>query len=89
MDRYGLPQPNARTLLEKLVSSGYGPDDAVLCFTGVVTNRCVASTLLHGVKHGYETQLLEGGCCAADVDQHKQGLKKIRAGAKGAVEMLP
>jgi len=89
VDRYGSPQPKAATLLEKLTSSGYGPDDAVLCFTGVLTNRCVASSLLHGMKHGYEAKLLEGGCCAADATQHQQGLEKIRTTGKGAVEIIP
>ena len=89
VDRYGLPQPGAHTLLEKLSSACFGPDDAVLCFTGVLTNRCVASSLLHGVALGYETQLLEGGCCAADAAQHQQGLEKIRESGKGAVKIVP
>ena len=73
VSRYGLPQPHAQTLLEKLTSKGFGPDEAVLCFTGkpspspnphpnphpnpdpdeailcftgALTNRCVSSSLL-------------------------------------------
>ena len=88
VDRYGLPQPDAHTLREKLTNAGCGPHDAVLCFTGVLTNRCVASSLLHAVAFGFETQLLQGGCCAADAAQHRQGLEKIRAQGKGAVEVV-
>ena len=89
VDDNGLPQPKAQTLLQKLIERGLGPDEAVLYFVGVVTNRCVASSLLHAVRHGYETVLLEGGCCAATVEQHEAGVKNIREKGAGAVEVLP
>lgn len=86
----GLPQPKAQTLIEKLTARGFGPDEAVLHFVGVVTNRCVASTLLHGVSLGYEAVLLEGGCCAADDhEQHADGVKNIREKGGEAVEVRP
>ena len=73
--------------VEKLSARGYGPDEAVLHFVGVVTNRCVASTLLHGIEMGYEAVLLEGGCCAADAEQHASGLQSIRDKGGDAVEV--
>ena len=62
-------------------------DEALLTFTGVVTNRCVASTLLHAVHHGYQTRLLEGGCGAADDKQHQDGLAMIREKGGAFVEI--
>ena len=50
VDDDGLPKPKAETLLAKLTRLGLGPNDAVGTFCGVVTNRCVASSLLHAVK---------------------------------------
>jgi len=89
LDDNGLPQPKAQSLVEKLTARGLGPDEATLHFVGVVTNRCVASTLLHGVSLGYEAVLLEGGCCAADDKQHVDGVKNIREKGGAAVEVRP
>mmetsp|Transcript_16760 Transcript_16760/g.29371 ORF Transcript_16760/g.29371 Transcript_16760/m.29371 type:complete len:359 (-) Transcript_16760:77-1153(-) len=88
VDDHGWPKPQAETLLEKLTSRGFGPDEAVLSFCGVVTNRCVASSLLHAVDHGYNVQLLEGGCCAADEEQHARGVTMILEKGGHAVEKL-
>ena len=89
VDDNGWPQPKAQTLREKLAARGLGPDEATLHFVGVVTNRCVASTLLHGVSRGYEAVLLEGGCCAADDQQHLEGVKSIREKGGEAVDVRP
>ena len=89
VDDNGFPNPNAQRLVDKLRALGCGPDEATLVFTGVVTNRCVSSTLLHGVEHGYEAELLEGGCCAADAEQHAQGIALVREKSGGAVLIKP
>ena len=88
VDDNGLPQPGAQTLLAKLEALGLGPDEATLHFLGVVTNRCVASSLLHAVNHGYEAVLLEGGCCAADAEQHADGVKMVTEKGGGAVTVV-
>ena len=88
VDDNGLPKPNAQTLVDKLKAKGFGPDEAELSFCGVVTNRCVASSLLHSVEHGYMTRLLEGGCCAANEAEHAQGLALIREKAGECVEIV-
>lgn len=89
VDDNGLPQPGAETLLTKLTQRGFGPDEAVLSFCGVVTNRCVASSLLHAVDNGYSVRLLEGGCCASDAEQHQQGVDMILEKGGHAVERCP
>ena len=88
VDDNGLPQPGAKTLLQKLTDAGFGPDEALLSFCGVVTNRCVASSLLHAVNHGFETKLLEGGCAAASDKEHVDGVAMIREKGAGAVEVV-
>eukprot|EP00928_Gymnodinium_smaydae_P008642 TRINITY_DN13143_c0_g1_i2.p1 TRINITY_DN13143_c0_g1~~TRINITY_DN13143_c0_g1_i2.p1 ORF type:complete len:342 (-),score=63.60 TRINITY_DN13143_c0_g1_i2:364-1272(-) len=47
VDIDGKPRRDAETLLQKLKKAGCGPGDAVLCFMGIVTNRCVAKSLIH------------------------------------------
>jgi len=89
VDDNGLPQPKAQRLLDKLCEHGLGPDEATLYYVGVVTNRCVASSLLHSVEHGYEAVLLEGGCSAADDAQHTQGVQLIVDKGKEAVAVEP
>lgn len=89
VDDNGLPQPGAETLLTKLTKRGFGPNEAVLSFCGVVTNRCVASSLLHAVHNGYSVQLLEGGCCAYDTEQHRQGVEIILEKGGDAVDRCP
>jgi nicotinamidase-related amidase len=54
-------------------------------FCGVVTNRCVASSLLHAVKNGYSARLLEGGCMAASDEEHTQGVALIKEKGGGHV----
>jgi hypothetical protein len=89
VDDEGLPKPKAETLLRKLERLGLGPNEAVGTFCGVVTNRCVASSLLHAVQHGYEARLLEGGCMAASDEEHAQGLALIKEKGGAMVEMVP
>jgi len=89
VDDNGRPQPNAQTLLEKLVARDLGPDEAELVFCGVVTDRCVASSLLHAVEHGYQTALLEGGCCSVDETRHTKGVAMIRDKAGACVDVVP
>ena len=87
--QWRLHAPLPHSFVDKLRALGCGPDEATLVFTGVVTNRCVSSTLLHGVEHGYEAELLEGGCCAADAEQHAQGIALVREKGSGAVIIKP
>ena len=51
----------------------------------MVTNRCVASSLLHAVKNGYSARLLEGGCMAASDEEHTQGVALIKEKGGGHV----
>jgi hypothetical protein len=88
VDDNGLPKPRAETLLTKLRERALGPDDAILSFCGVVTNRCVASSLLHAVEHGFHVRLLEGGCCAYDSEQHRNGVNTILQKGGDAVERM-
>ena len=88
MDDNGLPQPHAQTLLQKLSERGLGPDEATLHFVGVVTNRCVASSLLHAATLGYRTRCLMGGCRAANAAAHEKGLAMIREKGGDGVEMV-
>jgi hypothetical protein len=85
----GLPHGEAQTLLQKLEAAGYGPGDTVLSFCGVVTNRCVASSLIHSVTHGYDARLLVGGCRAASDEEHELGVQLIRDKCGNHVEVLP
>ena len=89
VDDIGLPKPKAETLLAKLKRLGFGPDEAEASFCGVVTNRCVASSLLHSVQHGYSCKLLEGGCMAASDQEHVDGVAMIRDKGGAAVEVVP
>ena len=89
VDDEGLPKPRAETLLSKLSRLDLAPDQAELTFCGVVTDRCVASSLLHAVTHGYTTRLLEGGCMAASAEEHAKGIDMIRTKGGEQVEVVP
>ena len=88
VDDNGLPKPRAETLLTKLRRLGFGPGEADATFCGVVTNRCVASSLLHAVEHGYRARLLEGGCMAATDGEHSAGLALIKDKGGASVEII-
>jgi len=89
VDDHGLPKPKAETLLAKLRRLGFGPEQAEASFCGVVTNRCVASSLLHAVENGYRARLIEGGCMAASDDEHAAGVSLIREKGGLNVEVVP
>jgi len=89
VDDDGLPRADAQTLLQQLSARGYGPAEGTqLSFVGVVTNRCVASSLLHAATLGYRTRCLMGGCRAANAAAHEKGLAMIREKGGDGVEMV-
>jgi len=89
VDDDGLPRADAQTLLQQLSARGYGPAEGTqLSFMGVVTNRCVASSLLHAATLGYRTRCLMGGCRAANAAAHEKGLAMIREKGGDGVEMV-
>ena len=85
----GLPSPEAETLLTLLTARGYPAATTDLAFCGVVTDRCVASSLLHAAAHGYRCTLLQGGCCAVSDAKQEKGLALIREKGGALVDIVP
>jgi len=71
-------------LLAQLVEAGYGPENTQLSFTGVVTSRCVQSSLVHACNVGYKTELIKGACADASDADHTKGLESVRRGCPSA-----
>lgn len=78
VDDDGKPRAGAQTLHEMLQAQQLGPEDARLYFTGIVTNRCVQSSLIHACELGYSTTLLKGGTQAATGAEDAKGKEHIK-----------
>lgn len=74
----GKQNPHGQLLIAQLAGVGYGPDRAILSFTGVVTSRCVQSSLVHACNSGYETELIKGACADVSVADHEKGIQQVR-----------
>lgn len=80
LDDQGHVNKEGKTLLEQLAGLGYPPDETELTFTGVVTNRCVQSSLNHACKEGYSIVFDGSGTAAASNDEHEEGKRDIFRG---------
>jgi nicotinamidase-related amidase len=83
-DGNGRQNPFGHLLLTQLTEAGYGPENAQLSFTGVVTSRCVQSSLVHACNVGYKTELIKGACADASDSDHTKGVEAVRSGCPSA-----
>jgi len=80
----GKVRRDAQTLAAYLKKFGFGPDQAELFFSGIVTDRCVAKSLISACKGGYKTTLIEKAAMATSPADHGNGLQAIYAGCPTA-----
>jgi len=83
-DDDGRQNPMGHLLLSQLTEAGYGPEHAELSFTGVVTSRCVQSSLVHACNVGYKTELITSACADTSESDHAKGLEAVRTGCPSA-----
>ena len=80
----GKVRPDAQTLAAYLTKFGFGPADAELFFSGIVTDRCVAKSLISACRAGYKTTLIEKAAMATSPADHGIGLQNFAAGCPSA-----
>eukprot|EP00933_Yihiella_yeosuensis_P024696 TRINITY_DN19142_c0_g3_i1.p1 TRINITY_DN19142_c0_g3~~TRINITY_DN19142_c0_g3_i1.p1 ORF type:complete len:332 (+),score=61.91 TRINITY_DN19142_c0_g3_i1:196-1191(+) len=78
VDDDGKSNSVGKTLFETLVHVGLSPDEASLTFVGMLTNRCVQSSLTHACAEGYDVSVLSAGTVAEDNGQHSKGLALVK-----------
>eukprot|EP00933_Yihiella_yeosuensis_P024695 TRINITY_DN19142_c0_g2_i1.p1 TRINITY_DN19142_c0_g2~~TRINITY_DN19142_c0_g2_i1.p1 ORF type:complete len:360 (+),score=59.52 TRINITY_DN19142_c0_g2_i1:83-1081(+) len=78
VDDNGKPNKVGKTLLETLSHADFSPDEASLTFVGILTNRCVQSSLNHACADGYDVSILTEGSMASDESRQNRGLRLVQ-----------